>query len=136
MVTKSHAPLAIVLIDDHLLYRNTLTQALEPFRHELVIRGAGGSAEDAERLVCAHSPDVLVLDLNVPRRSRMLGEKSPRYGMQAIRAAHRHAPATRLLIVSHYATDARDLGLLYLVYQAGIHGYLAKRDERRHTADR
>ena len=55
----------IAIVDDHPMFREGVARSLgEIGGFELV--GEGASAEDAERLVQAVAPDILLLDISMP----------------------------------------------------------------------
>lgn len=55
----------VAVVDDHPLVRQGLRRLLE-MEHDLEIVGEAGSAAEAYELVSEKSPDVVVLDLNLP----------------------------------------------------------------------
>lgn len=101
----------VVLADDHSLVRAGLRSLIQELPgHEVV-----AEAEDGERaveLVTEHRPDLLVLDINMPRLD----------GLHALPLVKRAVPATRVLVVSMY--DGADFVMQAL--RAGADGYLLK----------
>src|SRR5262249_32989352 len=74
--------------------------------------GSAGSAEEAIALARRLSPDVILLDLELPG----LG------GVEALPELARAAPRGRVLVFSAYSTDEQGLGAV----RAGAKGYLRK----------
>jgi len=80
----SDAPLNVLLIDDHTLFRKGLAELLEQ-RGAIHVVGMTGSHEEAMRLLQVEKPDVVIVDLNMPplgglsllRRIRAEGWQGP-----------------------------------------------------------
>ena len=104
-------PIRILVADDHLVYRlgmRTLLSTEEAF----VVVGEAATAEDAVAMFQASEPDVLLLDLRMPRGG----------GLSAVREIMRFAPAARILIVTSYEMEEE----IFQIMQAGATGYLLK----------
>ncbi|MFQ5829952.1 MAG: response regulator transcription factor [Candidatus Methylomirabilia bacterium] len=56
----------LLLVDDDLQFRNTLRHLLAP-RNEAIILGEAGDGEEALRLADSLRPDVILMDLGMPR---------------------------------------------------------------------
>jgi len=101
----------IVVVDDHPVVREGLVASLQD-DPEFQVVGAVGSAEDAQPLVAARRPDVILLDLELPGMS----------GLDAIPVLAAASPSSRIVILTAYDTDERVLGAV----RAGAAGYLLK----------
>jgi two-component system, NarL family, response regulator NreC len=60
-------PIRVVLADEHAVVRSGLRLLLEAEEGVMVVAEAG-EIDTTRRMVAAHRPDVLVLDLNMPGR--------------------------------------------------------------------
>jgi DNA-binding NarL/FixJ family response regulator len=102
----------VLLVDDHELFRTSLRLRLE---HEngIVPVGEAGTAEQAVITTRAVRPDVVLLDLVLPRRN----------GADIIPDLLKVSPASKVLIVSSHTqpTSVRQ------AITAGAHGYVPKR---------
>jgi len=100
----------IVLADDHALFRDGVASLLAAWGHEVV--GSAGDGEQAVALVEALVPDVVLMDVSMPRMS----------GVEATRrlAASRPDVAIVMLTVSEDEAD------LFAAVKAGARGYLLK----------
>jgi DNA-binding NarL/FixJ family response regulator len=101
----------VILADDHALVRAGLRSLIEELDDHEVI----AEAEDGERaieLARQLQPDMMVLDVNMPRLD----------GIRALPLIKQASPATRVLIVSMY--DGADFVMQAL--RAGADGYLLK----------
>jgi two-component system response regulator NreC len=107
--------ITIVLADDHELVRAGLRLLLEAEEDFAVVSEAGDLAV-TERRIAAHRPDVLVLDVNMPRGS----------SIPAIRRLRQASPETRIVIL----TVAGDPELARDALQAGATGYVLKQAAR------
>ena len=58
-------PIRIVLIDDHALVRDSLSQRLDA-EPDLTVAGSAGTAEEGIELVVSAEPDVVLMDIDMP----------------------------------------------------------------------
>ncbi len=108
---EASAPIRIVVIDDHTLFRRGIIALLSQERGFAVV-GEAADGFDGIRTVLAQKPDVVLLDLNMPGIS----------GLEALRAILKEAPDTRVVMLT-VSEDADDLvGAL----RHGALGYLLK----------
>jgi len=104
------APITVVVIDDHVLFRTGLRELLE--QEEIRVVGEASTAEAGLEVIERQAPDVAILDLNLPRMS----------GQNAIRQIATIAPRTQVLVLTISANEA-DVTDAVL---AGACGYLLK----------
>jgi len=103
--------LRLLVVDDHSLFRRGLIALLS--QHEnLSVVGEAGDASEAQRLVAALQPDVLLLDNHLP------GVR----GVDALPGLREASPKTRVLML----TVSEDEADLAQALQAGAQGYLLK----------
>lgn len=101
----------IVFAEDHVLVREGTRQLLD--RHEdLEVIGEGADGIEAVELVRRLSPDVVLLDISMPRMN----------GIEATKRIKAIAPQTSILILTAYDDDQYVFALL----EAGAAGYLLK----------
>ena len=100
----------VLLVDDHDLFRTGLRNLLEEQGVQIVGEAGGGS--EALQIVREQSPDVVIMDLNMPGMN----------GVEATRHMSRDAPLTRVIVltISDQEEDVMDAIL------AGACGYLLK----------
>jgi DNA-binding NarL/FixJ family response regulator len=103
-------PIRVVIVDDHVLFRSGLRELLQ--QEEIHVVGETSTAEPAMELIQRHTPDVAVMDLNLPGMS----------GHEAIRLITESAPRTQVLVLTISAEEA-DVTEAVL---AGACGYLLK----------
>jgi len=104
----------IIIAEDHALLRNGLC-ALIAENDDLSVVGEAGDGLEAISLVQKNAPDLVLMDLSMPRFG----------GIEAIRQIKQIAPQTRILVVSMHATEKH----LKAALQAGADGYLLKMAE-------
>lgn len=110
--TKRDArPTTILLVDDQQLLREGLRTLLELHDDLRVVGGAADGAE-AERLVGLLRPDVVLMDLRMPRVD----------GVAATRAISARWPEVRILVLTTFDDD----DLVFRSIDAGAAGYLLK----------
>ncbi|NWG86507.1 MAG: response regulator [Hydrogenophilaceae bacterium] len=114
------SPIRIVLCDDHTLFRKGLVELLEREGHIQVANITGNPAEVAE-LLRTHSPDVLLLDLNI-------GGIDGITVMQELRADGFTLPVLMLTVSEAEEDLARAL-------RSGANGYLLKSMEPDEVVD-
>lgn len=101
----------VIVVDDHELVRAGLVSLIQGFGGYEVIAQASDGAH-AQRLAAEHQPDLMVLDLSMPRLD----------GAAALQGILRASPGTRVLVVSMHDTR----GFVERALRAGAHGYLPK----------
>jgi DNA-binding NarL/FixJ family response regulator len=103
----------VVLIDDHPVVRSGIRQLLEK-TSDIVVVGEASDGAEALRLVSELSPDVLLLDMELP------GET----GVQVAQRLQAAGSAVRILALSAYDDEQYIVGLL----ANGAAGYLTKEE--------
>jgi DNA-binding NarL/FixJ family response regulator len=83
-------PIRIVLADDHAVVRSGLRLLLDG-EEGLEVVAEAGEMDTAQRTVCAHRPDVLVLDLNMPGPESLPASASARSNPTALTSSRRRA---------------------------------------------
>ena len=101
-------PIRIVLADDHAVVRSGLRMLLDA-EEGLDVVAEAGDIETAARMVRAHRPDVLVLDLNMP-------------GSGSLPAIPEFAERTAVVVL----TMQNDPGFARKALQNGARGYVLK----------
>jgi DNA-binding NarL/FixJ family response regulator len=102
----------LVLVDDHDLFRSSLRVRLD-LEPDLITVGEAATAQQAIQTARVLQPDLVLLDLLLPRVS----------GHEAIPQILRVAPNTRVLVLSSQTSPTS----VRQAISAGAHGYLAKR---------
>ena len=102
---------SVLIADDHPIVRQGLRHLLESQSGFNVVAEACDGLE-ASQLAERHRPDVLVVDMMMPGLN----------GLEVIRQVHQRCPATRIIILSMYNTDAYVLQAL----KNGASGYVLK----------
>lgn len=101
----------VLVVDDHPVVRSGLVGLLS-VEDDLEVVGEAGDGDEALALVARHCPDVVLMDLRMPRRD----------GVSAIEQVTARHPATRVLVLTTYDTDAD----IVRAVEAGATGYLLK----------
>jgi len=110
----------VLVVDDHPVVRSGLIGMLA-VEEDLDVVGEAGDGEEAVARVAALEPDVVLMDLRMPRLDGA--------GATArIRADH---PRTRVLVLTTYDTD----GDIVRAVEAGAAGYLLKDTPRAHLVE-
>lgn len=102
---------SVVIVDDHGLFREGL-QALVSRDPSLVVVGQGASSDEALSLVARYTPDVLLLDVEIP------GD----HAATTVRAIRRRHPKIVIVILTMHA----DRILAAQLIDAGASHYLVK----------
>ena len=101
----------VLLADDHPVVREGLRSCLAAHRH-LVIVGEASNGEQAVALTKKLAPDIVLMDINMPRLN----------GLEATKLLRQAAPQTRVLILTVH--NKRQFVLQ--IVNCGAHGYLLK----------
>ena len=101
----------VMIADDHVMVREGLRQLLET-QSDIVVVGEAGDGVEALELARQLQPDVLLLDIAMPRMS----------GLEAAQLIHSAAPETRVVVLSMYEKEA----YAHQMLQAGVYGYVLK----------
>jgi DNA-binding NarL/FixJ family response regulator len=106
MTTK----LRIAVVDDHPMMRAGVAHTLS-CEADFEVVGLGGSAADALEIACAQSPDLMLLDVNMPGG-----------GINAAKEIALASPAVRLL----FLTVSERMEDVTAALEAGVRGYVLK----------
>jgi NarL family two-component system response regulator LiaR len=101
----------IVIADDHIVVREGTRELLQKAENFEIV-GEAGDGEEAVRLVKELRPDVIILDVAMPRLS----------GIEATKQIKAFSPSIAVLILTAYEYDQYVFALL----EAGADGYLLK----------
>ena len=105
-------PFRIVLADDHAMVRRGFRLILAQHPEEFEVVGEAGSGEEAVQLVEQLKPDLLVLDVAMPKMN----------GVEVTRKVAQNFPEVRVLILSMH----KDSNYVRETLRAGAKGYLLK----------
>jgi DNA-binding NarL/FixJ family response regulator len=108
-------PIRVLLVDDQELIRLGFRLVLEA-EQDVAVVGEAADGDEAVRAAAAHAPDVVLMDIRMPRTDGIAATRS-------IVAAH---PRTRVLILTTFDLDEYALGAL----DAGASGFLLKDAQR------
>jgi DNA-binding NarL/FixJ family response regulator len=103
--------ISLVLADDHVLVRKGLRKILE-MEKDFKVVGEASDGEEALEQVKKTKPDVLLLDINMPKMN----------GLEVVKTLKRDGCSTKIIILTVY--DDREY-LLELI-RVGIAGYILK----------
>lgn len=101
----------VLIADDQTIVREGL-ETLLSLSPGIEVVGTAADGEEAVSLVAERRPDVVLMDLRMPRCD----------GIEATRRIAASFPATRVVVLTTYADDASIFGAL----EAGALGYLTK----------
>jgi DNA-binding NarL/FixJ family response regulator len=101
----------VLVVDDQTVVRDGLVLLLG-LLPGLEVVGSAGDGEEAVRLVGEHSPDVVLMDLRMPRVD----------GVEATRRIKAEYPAVQIVVLTTYSDDES----VFAALEAGARGYLTK----------
>lgn len=103
--------ITIILADDHAIVRDGLRFILEA-QPDFQVIGDAANGREAVRQASQNCPDIAILDIAMPGLN----------GIEAARQIREICPATKIIILSIYATSEH----IFRALQAGARGYLLK----------
>jgi DNA-binding NarL/FixJ family response regulator len=101
----------VVLVDDHAVVRSGLAQLLGG-AEDIEVVGQAGDGLEAVQLVRSARPDVVVMDLQMPRMD----------GVEATKVILQEDPSVEIVVLTSFSDSARIVAAL----DAGAVGYLLK----------
>ena len=104
-------PIRVLVVDDHELFRRGMTMVLA-LEDGIDVVGEARDGQHATELATELVPDVVLLDVRMPRRS----------GIDACRAIKEAAPSAKIVILTVSDEEAD----LYEAVKSGASGYLLK----------
>jgi DNA-binding NarL/FixJ family response regulator len=103
-------PLRVLVVDDQELVRAGFRMILE--RSGLDVVGEAGDGVEAVRLADEHAPDVILMDVRMPRMD----------GIEATRQIVARSPSARIVVLTTFDLDE----YVYEAVKAGASGFLLK----------
>ena len=105
-------PVRVLIADDHQVVREGLQMILAESDGEIIVVGEASDGDEAVRVAKAVNPDVVLMDLSMPRVD----------GLEATRRLREAGVTSRVLILTSFADGegVRD------AVRAGVTGYLMK----------
>jgi DNA-binding NarL/FixJ family response regulator len=101
----------VIIAEDHLMVRAGIRALLEK-EGDIHVMGEASNGQEAIEMTQEHKPDVLVMDIMMPRMN----------GIQAAENIRDQKLPTHILILSMYA----DEGFVHRALQCGVKGYVLK----------
>jgi NarL family two-component system response regulator LiaR len=113
-------PIRIIIVDDESVVREGV-EAILSYQQDIQVVGKGADGITAVELARDTKPDVVLLDMVMPKMN----------GLQAIPLIKKESPASRILILSSFAESDQ----VYQSIKAGALGYLLKDSTREQLVD-
>ena len=104
-------PIRILIADDHALLRQGIRKVLE-LEADFQVIGEAGDGEEAVENTAALAPDILLLDINMPKIN----------GLEVIRRVRERQPHVKIIVL----TIHDDENYVIEVIKASAVGYLLK----------
>jgi len=111
MNTLSNSPQRILIIDDHVLFREGLIGLIRSTADFIIADQAGSVQEGIEKAIY-HRPDIILMDFSLPDGT----------GLDATRVIMKEIPECKIIFLTVYETDENLLAAI----QLGAKGYMLK----------
>jgi two-component system, NarL family, response regulator LiaR len=102
----------VLIVDDHNVVRKGLSLLLSAEKYNIEVVGEAGDGEEAILKAIQLEPDVILMDLVMPKKS----------GIEAISEIKKKQPKARILVLTSYAEDKKVSEAIL----AGAYGFLLK----------
>jgi DNA-binding NarL/FixJ family response regulator len=109
---RGNEPVRTVVVDDHVFMRELIGARLARERSRFKVLAEVGDAASAVAACRKLSPDLCILDINLPDRS----------GIEIVQEVKRVSPLTSILLCTAYATDDRIADAM----RSGAEGFVEK----------
>ena len=104
-------PIKVVIADDHTLFREGLRKILS-LEKDILVAGEASNGEEAGKLAERIKPDVLLMDLKMPKSDLV----------QSLLEMNTSAPATKVLVLTAFSDEENVLNAA----KSGARGYVTK----------
>jgi DNA-binding NarL/FixJ family response regulator len=101
----------VLLADDHELVRSGLVKLLEAYK-DIVVVGEAGDGQEAVEKTKKLNPDVLVIDLSMPKLT----------GIEATKIIRKECPKVAVLVLTMHQNEE----YVYQIFRSGAGGYILK----------
>ena len=101
----------VLIADDHTLVRKGLLALLEA-KPDIEVVGGAADGIEVIRMAGSGSPDIILMDLEMPRKD----------GINAIKEIRQQLPQSKILVLTSYTDEQRVIAAV----RAGANGYLLK----------
>ncbi|HVS93312.1 MAG TPA: response regulator transcription factor [Mucilaginibacter sp.] len=106
------APIQIALVDDHRLFRSGIAALVNNFQRYSILFEAGDGEEMMRKINPKLKPDIILLDINMPKMD----------GITTARWLRNNHPDIRIIVLSMYEDAEKVLTMVRM----GVRGYLLK----------
>lgn len=110
-MTATITAIRVLCVDDHPLVREGVMRKIDA-QHDMRVVASATTGEEAVRLHAEQSPDVTIMDLNLPGMS----------GLEAITAIRKRKPYARIIVLTMYQGDED----IHRALEAGAAAYVLK----------
>ena len=104
--------ISVLIADDHTVVRKGLSSLLSGEKYGIKVIGEASNGEEAVRKAEELNPDVILMDLVMPKKT----------GIEAIKEIKKNQPGARILVLTSFADDENVTGAI----EAGAYGFLLK----------
>jgi len=105
---------SIIIVDDHKIFRDGLIMLLSNFDFVSVV-GQAANGEDFLELIDNKTPDIVLMDINMPKMN----------GIEATKQALEKYPEIKIIALTSFADDE----YIEQMISAGVEGYMLKRSD-------
>ena len=100
----------VIIADDHPIFRAGLKQIVES--SGIKVKAEASNGKEACEAIKEHSPDVAILDINMPEKD----------GLEVLKAIRKHKISTKAIMMTFHKNEK----IFNQAMDAGAHGYILK----------